>query len=344
MKISDFHIEGLHIRKRGMVINMDKIRDILNNSKKIAIAGHVRPDGDCIGSSTALYQYLSLYKKELGIEQVDIYLEPYGDQFQLLSGLEGIKCSCAGNEVYDMFIALDCGSKDRLGVVSEIFDLAKTTVNIDHHISNTMFATINHVAEASSTSEIIYTLIDDDKITKEIATSLYVGIIHDTGVFKHPNTTSRTMTIAGKLIDKGIDYSKFINDTFYAKTYKQNLIIGRCLMESILVLDGKVIVSSISQKMMDFYDVTTADLDGVVEKLRVTKGVEVAMFVYETNPSEYKVSMRSTGKVNVSKIAVYFGGGGHVQAAGCTIHGRLNDAINNLTLHIEAQLKEINEV
>ncbi|HHX11564.1 MAG TPA: bifunctional oligoribonuclease/PAP phosphatase NrnA, partial [Clostridiales bacterium] len=149
---------------------MDKIRDILNNAKKIAIAGHVRPDGDCIGSSTALYQYLDLYKKELGIEQLDIYLEPYGDRFKLLSGLESIKCSCAGNEVYDMFIALDCGSKDRLGVVSEIFDKAKTTVNIDHHISNTMFATTNHVIEASSTSEIIYTLIEDDKITKEIAT------------------------------------------------------------------------------------------------------------------------------------------------------------------------------
>lgn len=330
--------------KRGMDINMDKIRDILNNAKRIAIAGHVRPDGDCIGSSTALYQYLDIYKNELGIEEVDIYLEPYGEQFKLLSGLEGIKCSCVGNEVYDLFIALDCGSKDRLGVVYEIFDQAKNTVNIDHHISNTMFATINHVVEASSTSEIIYSLIDDDKITKEIATSLYVGIIHDTGVFKHPNTTSRTMTIAGRLIDKGIDFSKLINDTFYAKTYTQNQIIGRCLMESILVLHGKVIVSSISRKMMEFYNVTTTDLDGVVEKLRVTTGVEVAMFVYETNPSEYKVSMRSTGKVNVSKIAVYFGGGGHVQAAGCTIHGGLTDAINNLTLHIEAQLKEMNEI
>lgn len=339
-----FQIERLHIKKRGMVINMDKIRDILNDAKKIAIAGHVRPDGDCIGSSTALYQYLDLYKKELGIEQVDIYLEPFANQFQVLSGLEGIKCSCAGNEVYDMFISLDCGSKDRLGVVSEIFDMAKKTVNIDHHISNTMFATINHVVEASSTSEIIYTLIEEDKITKEIATSLYVGIIHDTGVFKHPNTSCKTMAIAGKLIEKGIDFSKLINDTFYAKTYAQNQILGRCLMESMLVLHGKVIVSSISYKMMDFYNVTTTDLDGVVENLRVTTGVEVAMFIYETNPSEYKVSMRSTGKVNVSKIAVYFGGGGHIQAAGCTIHGRLTDAINNLTLHIEAQLNEINEI
>lgn len=327
-----------------MVINMDKIREILKDTKTIAIAGHVRPDGDCIGSCTALYQYLDLYKKELGIEQVDIYLEPFGNQFNDLSGIEGIKCSCAGNEVYDMFISLDCGSKDRLGVVSEIFDMAKKTINIDHHISNTMFANINHVVEASSTSEIIYTLIEDEKITKEIATSLYVGIIHDTGVFKHPNTTSRTMTIAGKLIEKDLDFSKLINDTFYAKTYTQNQILGRCLMESILVLHGKVIVSSISRKMMDFYNVLTSDLDGIVEKLRVTEGVEVAIFLYETSPSEYKVSMRSTGKVNVSKIAVYFGGGGHIQAAGCTLYGRLNDAINNLTLHIEAQLKEMNEI
>jgi phosphoesterase RecJ-like protein len=149
------------------------------------------------------------------------------------------------------------------------------------------------------------------------------------------------MNIAGKLISKGIDFSNLIDESFYAKTYVQNLILGRCLMESMLILGGKVVFAALSRKMLDFYEATTADLDGIIDQLRVTKGSEVAIFIYETSPHEFKVSMRSNGEVNVSKIAVYFGGGGHIKAAGCTLHGSVHDVINNITAHIEAQLKEM---
>ena len=111
-------------------------------------------------------------------------------------------------------------------------------------------------------------------------------------------------------------------------------------MESILLLDGKVIVGRIRQKEMDFYGVGTEDLEGIVNQLRVTDGVEVAIFLYETGNQEYKVSMRSNGLVDVSKVSSYFGGGGHVKAAGCTMHGTVHDVINNLTLHIERQIRE----
>ena len=109
-------------------------------------------------------------------------------------------------------------------------------------------------------------------------------------------------------------------------------------MESILVLDGKCIIGSLRQKDMEFYHVTPKDLDGIVQQLRVTKGVEVAIFLYEIKPQEFKVSLRSNGRVDVNEVASYFGGGGHVLAAGCTLCGSVYDAMNNLLRAIEKQL------
>jgi phosphoesterase RecJ-like protein len=320
---------------------MEKLNQAFMGGKKIAIAGHIRPDGDCVGSCTALYQYLKLYRDRFGIEKLDVYLEPFGNEFQILGGADEVKHTCDDDDRYDIFISLDCGSLDRLGAAQKYFSTAKKTINIDHHISNRYFAKVNHVAaDASSTCEVLYTLMEDDMITKEIAASLYVGIIHDTGVFKHTNTSEQTMVIAGKLMRKGIPFSRLIDDSFYAKTYLQNQIMGRCLMESILLLDGKVIVACINRRIQALYQASSSDFEGIIDQLRVTKGVEVAIFVHETNENVFKVSMRSNGVVDVSKIAVYFGGGGHVKAAGCTMVGYFTDVINNLTPQIEEQLKQ----
>ncbi len=322
---------------------MDKINAELTGAKKVAIAGHIRPDGDCIGSCTALYQYLKGNSEELGLTRVDVYLqEPLGNEFHILTGFDEIKRSYDTDEEYDLFISLDCGSLDRLGPAVKFFEKAKKTINIDHHISNQAFARINHVvADASSTCEVLFSVMDEDKITKEIAESLYVGIIHDTGVFKHSNTSQKTMQIAGRLISKGINFSALIDESFYSKTYLQNQLLGRCLMESMLLLGKKVVVAVINHKMLDFYGAVTSDLDGIVDQLRLTKGTEVAIFIYETELHEFKVSMRSNGEVNVSRIAVYFGGGGHIKAAGCSMHGSAHDVINNIALHVEAQFKEL---
>ncbi|HHU74822.1 MAG TPA: bifunctional oligoribonuclease/PAP phosphatase NrnA [Clostridiales bacterium] len=324
---------------------MDNISEILQGVKNIVIAGHIRPDGDCVGSCTALYQYLRAYGDEFGVESVDVYLEPFGKEFHCLTGAKDIKHTYDSDKVYDLFISLDCGSLDRLGKAIKYYETAHKTLNIDHHISNPGFATVNHIVpSASSTCEVLFDLLEEEKITKEIAESLYVGIIHDTGVFKHSNTSQKTMEIAGKLISKGIDFSKLIDESFYAKTYLQNQILGRCLMESILMLQGKVIVSSVSRKLMDLYQVNHSDLDGIIDQLRIVKGVEVAVFIYETKPQEFKVSLRSNGEVNVSKIALYFGGGGHIRAAGCSLMGSYHDVVNNLMVQVEHQLKELDSL
>lgn len=311
------------------------IRELIGRKKKIAVGGHVRPDGDCVGSCMALYNYIVENMQDI---DVDVYLEFLPESFEYIKNTDKVKIGFEEEARYDVFIALDCGDVERLGNARKYFESAELTINIDHHISNVKFADKNFVADKSSTCEYLYNFMKKDKISLAVAEALYTGIIHDTGVFKHSCTTKETMRIAGELIEKGVVFSKIIDESFYQKTYVQNQILGRCLLESIMVLDGKCIVSNVSQKVMNFYGADSKDLDGVIDQLRITIGVEVAILIHETGLHQYKVSMRSNNKVDVSKIAVYFGGGGHIKAAGCTMTGLLHDVINNLTRHIENQL------
>lgn len=325
--------------ERSVVIRMNHIMEEINKAETIAIVGHIRPDGDCVGSSMALYNYL---KKEYSKKEVDIYLEFVIEAFTFLKNSNQVKCEFDGNKKYDLCISLDCGDKDRIGVAQDAFEQAAHTINIDHHISNTNFALTNYVeSNASSTCEVLCHLLNIQKIDSDIAEALYLGIIYDTGVFKYSNTTKETLLLVGQLIEKGIPFSKIIDETFYQKTYLQNQILGRCLLESIMILEGKCVFSVVTQKMLQFYGASPKDLEGVIDQLRVTKGVEVAILIYEISSQEYKVSMRANGNIDVSKIAVFFGGGGHIKAAGCTMRGSEHDVINNLTAHIESQLEQI---
>ena len=148
------------------------------------------------------------------------------------------------------------------------------------------------------------------------------------------------MRIGAELIGFGFPFSKIIEESFYQKTYLQNQILGRALMESIRFFDDRCIVSCIDQKMMKLYQAKPSDLDGIVNQLRNCKGVDCAVFIYETETLEYKVSMRSNEYVDVAKVASFFGGGGHIRAAGCTLRGTLKDVIKHLSSQIALQLKD----
>lgn len=315
---------------------MKKILEELGSSDRIAVTGHERPDGDCVGSCMGLYLYL---KKALPDVRIDVYLEKPADIFSCIQEIDAVKTDCSADICYDVCIAVDT-VKDRLGAAEKYFDTAAKTINIDHHISNASgCGQVNYVnPQASSTCELVYELLEEELIDRDIAKALYIGMIHDTGVFQYSNTTPHTLEVAAKLIAYGFDFSRLIDETFYEKTYVQNQILGRALLESIMFMNGRCIVSSVDKKTMEFYGVGPKDLDGIVSQLRIIKGVECAVFMYQTGPQEYKVSMRSNGKVDVASVASYFGGGGHVRAAGCTMRGTFHDCINNLSLHIEKQL------
>lgn len=319
---------------------MISLKEICKDVKKIAIGGHVRPDGDCVGSTLGLYNYL----KKTTDAEVTLFLEQPADTFSYLKGFHEIVSADTSEDVFDVFFALDASDKERLGNFAKYFDTAKKTVNIDHHISNQGFAKESMIVpEASSTCELVYELLEKKQMDVEIAKALYTGIIHDTGVLQYSNTSKRTLNIVGELIEFGFDFSSIIDETFYAKTYVQNQILGRAILESILFMDGKCIASVVDQKMMDFYNVGPKDLEGIVNQLRVTKGVDCAIFLYETSPMQFKVSMRSNDKVDVSAICALFGGGGHKKAAGCSMSGTFHDVINNISGHIEKQLEDKND-
>ena len=312
------------------------LANILEGKTRAAISGHVRPDGDCIGSCLGLYLYL---KEQYPHIHTDVYLEEIPGAYRMIKGTDEVKSQIPEGEVYDVFFCLDCGDKERLGFSAPLFEAAKETVCIDHHVSNEAFADQNHIVpDASSTSELVFTLLDKEKISKEAAEALYMGIVHDTGVFQYSCTSPETMEIAAELMRKGINGSEIIDKTYYEKTYVQNQILGRALLESMLIMDKRCIVSVIRQRSMEFFQAQPADLEGIVSQLRQTKDVEVAIFLHEVEPQKYKVSLRSKNKVDVSVIAKHFGGGGHVRAAGVTMKGSSHDVINNITARIALQL------
>ena len=296
----------------------------LGAAKVVGITGHIRPDGDCTGSVLGLYNYLKDNAPDI---DVNVYLEQPSDKLSYLNGFDAIKNVIEPDKKFDAFIVLDCSSIDRIEPFADGFKNADKTICIDHHISNDSFADVNNVIPtASSACEVLYDTFDAGKVSRNTAECIYTGIIHDTGVFKYSCTSLHTMEIAGKMMQMGIDYSDIIDNSFYKKSYVQNQILGRALLESVLFYDG-----------MDFYGVTGRELGGIIEQLRLTDGVEVAIFLYETGDNEYKVSLRSKKEIDVSRIAACFGGGGHIRAAGFNAKGTVYEIVNRIGEMIEQQ-------
>lgn len=316
-------------------MSLDLIKEC-KEAKRIGISGHIRPDGDCVGAVLGLQQYL---RKCLPDADVKVFLEKPAAIFREIKGFEEIDSDFPEEAPFDVYFALDCGA-ERLGGAEKYFRAAAKKINIDHHVSNPGTGDLNYIhPETGSTCELLYDLMEQEQMDRDIALAIYIGIIHDTGVFQYSNTTPATMEKGAKLIGFGLDFPRLIQETFYQKTYVQAQIMGRALMESIRFLDGRCIVSVVDKKTMDFYEVGPKDMDGIVNQLRNIEGIDCAIFMYQTGVLEYKVSMRSSERVDVAEVASYFGGGGHVRAAGCTMRGTFHDCVNNLSLHIEKQLK-----
>lgn len=312
------------------------IWDAVEKSNIIGISGHIRPDGDCIGSCMSMYLYI---KKLYSDKQVYVYFESIPDRFRYMKDIDEAVTDYKDMHA-DLFISLDCSDVERLGGARKLFEQADMTINIDHHISNLSFADINHFeADSSSTCEVLYELIEKKEIDYDIAVCLYTGMAHDTGVFRYSNTSKRTMQIAGELIDMGIPFSDILDNTFYEKTYTQNLILGRCILESKRMPDDRIIITMATKEMMDEYGADTDDLDGIVNAILQTKGTEVAVFVYQLDDNEFKVSLRASGSADVSRIALMHGGGGHVKAAGCTIKGDIEEGLSSILDEIKAEIE-----
>ena len=314
---------------------IDILKEI-QDARSIAITGHIRPDGDCIGSVMSLYHYIKNARKDL---EPDIYLEEPSFVFDYIKDIKKIRYEAGEPAVYDVLFVCDT-SADRIGHALGLFEKAVKTINIDHHISNAEgSAMVNFVEpEVGSCCEVLYHLMDRTYMDTDIAKELYTGIIHDTGVMQYSNTTPDTLRICADLISFGFDFTRLIDESFYEKTYRQNLLLGRALEESRLCLDGRAIVSVVTLETMKFYGATPKTVDGIVNQLRRTRGTYVAIFMYELEEGQFKVSLRSDEHVNVSLIAQSFGGGGHIRAAGFNVEGDPEEHIRRILDEILKQL------
>ncbi|MBE5849118.1 MAG: bifunctional oligoribonuclease/PAP phosphatase NrnA [Lachnospiraceae bacterium] len=310
----------------------------IGNAKSVAIAGHIRPDGDCISSTLALRGYL---KNARPGTKITVFTQDNPPTiFSYLEGYDEMNLTYSPKEKYDVFVALDVSSLDRLGDSLWFFENAGKTICVDHHETNPGLADVNEIRpKASSTCEVLFDLFEKEYMDDKVAECLFTGIVHDSGVFQYSNMSRKSFNTVGELVEYDFDGPKIIQDTFYEKSYIQNQILGRALLESILFMDGKCIVSMVDRKMMDFYNVLPKHLEGIVNQLKNTRGVEVAIFMYEMGTQRFKVSMRSNGLVNVAKVAAVFGGGGHERAAGVEMNGTYYDVINALSREIEKQMK-----
>ncbi|MFZ5989831.1 MAG: DHH family phosphoesterase [Bacillota bacterium] len=314
----------------------NSIISAINDVDRIAILPHVSVDGDALGSSLALALALKKLSKE-----PTVYIEeeiPLGYGF--LPGKEYVRVYDIKPQKYDLVITLDTGDMERLGKRVEIFNDADTTVNMDHHTTNTEFAKFNLVKTGSSAvGEMIYQLIKmmGLELDKSIATCLYVAIATDTGGFRYSNTTSVTHQITADLINNGVDVADISQLVFETTSLSKVKLMGVAVDSLKILENGKVAFINVTDDMIKNAGAREEDCDGLVNIGRNISGVEVAILIRQRDREEFKINFRSKNYVDVSAIANRHSGGGHKRAAGCTIKGDINEIREML-------LKEIKEV
>lgn len=294
--------------------NIEPFIQLVEHSNSIVLSGHTSPDPDAISASLALGMAL----KKIGKNPI-VLLEDYTSSFEYIEENDIVYKEDYNNlQDVDLFISLDCGDIERLGVVKSIFERAKYTVNIDHHISNNNFGKLNIVnVNSSSTSEIIFEIVNHiGALDLEIATSIYTGIVFDTGGFKHNCTSKRTHEIAGDLIQLGVDSTRIHSNVLTMHTFENSKLLAKSIQN--IYRENDVIISTLSNKEIEELNCTDKNTGGIVQYLLDTKNINVSVFLYEKVNKSIKASFRSK-TIDVNKIAGKFGGGGHILASGATI-------------------------
>lgn len=317
-------------------MTLDDIKREIEVAQTIIIEVHETPDGDAIGSGLAMYLAL----KSLG-KDVDLVIPTYPKNYNFLPGADEIKSE--GRDIkYDLGIALDCTDTKRLKGYEPYFENAKTTISIDHHGSNKMFADYNYVDPVSpACAQILIVVLKklEIEINKEIGTCILVGIITDTGGFKYEGVTTETFEFVADLLRKGVNVSETYKRVLQVKT-KPNFLLTRKIMDRIEFLaDGKITFTYITKEDEEEVNAEEGDHEGLVEIARDIEGVEVSIFLRELDTGAYKASLRSKNYVNVSDVCMIFGGGGHEHAAGCTMNMELEEAKEKIVNLVKTYLK-----
>ena len=309
---------------------MEKILKHIKTSRSILVASHAEPDGDCVGSLVALGLALSKLDKKITMFNPS----PIPAVYRFLPGVERIVTQIKEAEAYDLAIILDCGDIIRVGDQSALVDQIAVVVNIDHHVSNTGFGHIQLIdTDACATAEIVYRLINalDIPFDKAIATSIYLGILTDTGSFRFSNTNPAAFEISKAMTDIGVEPHTVAQRVFGTYSLGRIKLLNMALNSIEISGNGKLSLMTVSRSMLNSTGTSTEDIDGLINYARRIEDVKVAALIHEikngagkfTNMNRYHVSLRSDNTVDVAKIAGNFGGGGHTSAAGFQIESTL---------------------
>lgn len=308
-----------------------KFKEQLKDANSIALISHLDPDGDNLGSLTALSKsLLNLGKKVYPIE-----FDKIPENLKFLPNLDLLSDNTDIN--INMIICLDCANYERLGQIDELFNKAKYRINIDHHQSNEFYGDVNIVKKGySSTCELVFDLINEINlpIDKEISMSLLTGISTDTGRFLYSATTADTLAKASRLVENGADMMK-INELIYqSKKFEAQLLENEILSKTEIYNDY-VAFGVVMTDQLNKYNVEISDIDSVINTFRDTDKIKISVLIKQQTENEYKVSFRSKGNIDVGLIAKNLGGGGHKNAAATRITGDFETVSNKIKEEID---------
>jgi bifunctional oligoribonuclease and PAP phosphatase NrnA len=307
-----------------------RVKELVDQGQRFLIATHIDPDGDALGSAFSLCFALNELHKEAWVYLRDSI--PYQYEFlprpRTLLGPTDLT-----RNGFDALFVLDCGDLHRIGDELQRFRGNSFVVNIDHHDANEAFGQLNILDDrASSTAEILYRVLKalDVAFTKEMAVNLYTAVFTDTGSLRYPNTNALAFAICQEMVQHGAVPS-VVASGIYENHPKARFDLF-CLVLSTLRThrDGRVATMYATKEMFDKTRTSKEHTEGFVEDLKQMRGVEVALFVRQIGPARFKASMRGKGSVDLAAIARIFGGGGHKNAAGCTVEGPLKQSIRTL--------------
>lgn len=314
---------------------LDTMLEEIKKAQTIVILTHENPDGDAVGTALALYHALKNYGKA-----PDVIIPEYPRIFEFLPGTEEIK-QASDISKYDLAISVDCATMKMLNGFSTYFENAKTKICIDHHGTNTMYGDINYVnPDAPACAQIMLVILEHFKIeiTQDIGTCILTGIITDTGGFKYAGVTAETFEFVAWLLNKGINVSKIYRQVLQIKT-RPNFELNRIASNRLELLEeGKVAYTYITAEDEKQVGAGSGDHEGIVEIGRDIEGVEVSIFIRQTEKG-CKVSLRSNDYVNVADVCLILGGGGHIRAAGANIQGTIEQVKEKILYQVKAQLK-----
>lgn len=301
---------------------LSQVVELIEAKSRFAITSHIRPDGDSLGSSLGLYWLLRALEKDVEV----IMRDPVPHAYRQLPGAGNVRVTPSVDTTYNAVFVIECSDITRPGLI----DLDKQfVVNIDHHSTTALFGTINWIdSTASAVGEMIYNLCKATgvRVTKEIAECVYTALITDTGSFHYSNTTERTFKVASELVRTGVKPARTAEAVFASYPWSRIELMAAVLSTAHRDETGRIACMRQTLEMQQHAHASDEDADGFVNYPLTVGEVEAVAMLKECETGIYRTSLRSKGDVNVAKVAEKFGGGGHRNAAGCTLRGSWDEA------------------